>query len=338
MKKVLRILVWVFSILVALGLSPLIHYFTSGNLEKSEMGNDESSFRAALILSSSKDASSLSTAAYEALMAQREAVKSYVSIRENVLATDLEFNLRKFAMEGYELVYVSSGIADGVVATVAGEYPDASFILLGGSLKNDKNLGSISVDYRAAGFIKGVFAAYFSKTNNVAGVGSDSSIDTVAELAGFQRGVAYVNPSIQMQVDYASNRTDKSAANLLASFVTKGADMVCSVAGSKDEEVFDLAETKKVYGLSDSEIWYKSHPSTVIMATKLDVSGAVEKVNQQVYDKVYKGDVVAIPLVYSFNPALKARIPALVDSKVKTVYGKMMSGELKMNELVPMGN
>lgn len=322
-------------VLVVLGIFVGLNFFGGRNIQKSDLGNDNKSFRMGMILENGKDDSELSIAAYEAMESLTTELGAFVSLREKVQLSDLEAGLRQYATEGYELVYVHGAGFSEVVLKVATEFPKVSFVVLNDDVTNSSNVGSIRIDYRAIGFIKGVFAAYQTKNDVVAGVGMSEDLATRGELYGFQRGVAYVDPNVQVHMDYAEKQADSSAKKLALSFLSYGADVVLSVAGAEDQAVFEAAESKKAYGISGDAEFFGSFPSVVIASSSLDLLTVVVDLTNSVVEDRFTGKVIEVPFEFMYNDTLKARVTSSVLSKVQGVLDKIRSGELKMDVLAP---
>lgn len=333
-RKVLMILG-----LVALGiiLTAAVFFLGSRNLEKSELGNDDSSFRVALVTSGTKDDSPLVLSAYNGILSGKDSLGLYLSLRENVSAADLEYTLRSYALEGYDLIYVN-GEGFGVAAKeLAGDFPKVAFVALNAKLANSKNMGSVYLDYRAVGFIKGVAAAYMSRNGVVAAVGGVQDLSTTAELFGFQKGVFSVNPNIQVHADFASNLgAGKTAADLASTYLGYGADVIDVVSGKGDDGVIAAAEKKNAYVLGSSDMLFQKYPQTVLASVQTNLETAVAGVTKQVHDGTYKAEPLLVDTTFLYNPSLKARVSATIEAKIKDVIDKIMKGELKMDVLVPM--
>ena len=315
----------------------LLFFFGGNSLDKSELGNDDDSFRVALVVTGNKDDSPLALSAYEGILSQKQELDVYLSLRENVAAADYEFVLRSYALEGYELIYACGDSFKTAVTALAGDFPDVAFVVLDSKAANNENVGSIALDYRAMGYIKGTLAAYLSRNGIVAGIGVARDQATTEELTGFQKGVFSVDPNIQVHADFSSNLgTGKTAADLAGVYLGYGADVVSSVAGASDDLVIVAAEEKGAYVLAGNTGLFEKYPQTVIAGFQIDLPRTVADVTKMVYDKKFKGENALVDYTFAYNPALKARVPAQVEVKVKAVIDKIVKGELKMDELVPM--
>ena len=118
--------------------------------------------------------------------------------KENVTQDEQVEVIRQFAQAGYSIIIGDGGQFGESLATVAKEYPDTSFVFTVGTETYDlPNLTAATVSYAEAGFIGGVLAALSTTSNKVAFV-TGEFYETHRQMeAGFNKGVAYVNPDIQ---------------------------------------------------------------------------------------------------------------------------------------------
>jgi basic membrane protein A and related proteins len=124
--------------------------------------------------------------------------------------------IREFAAEGYDLV-IGHGIelSDPVLA-VAAEFPDVAFAISGGADVADKvtdNVEAWTYDFSQQGFLSGFVAASIEDSDVIGIVGGPQLPFIQAAHAGFEAGVAEVNPDAEVLEVYAGSFDDVQKAN-----------------------------------------------------------------------------------------------------------------------------
>ncbi len=333
-KKILSILILIIVVISFMVVGLLMN---SQRLHKSEQGLTDSKLKVGFIIDGNKDDNNLFISAYNGIMNVKDETESYFSMRENISAENLETTAQTYAKDGFNIIILSGKDYDEIAKNLAGEFPDTKFIVLNSKLENGTNLGSLYMDYRSSGFIKGMIAGYITKNNVIAGIGYSEDVATMYELYGFEMGVHYVDSDIQVYNEYVTKRGgDTTAGGLLDEFSGYGADVVISVAGNKDSEVFDMAELKNMYAFGSNKSYIESYPDTVIAVTSYDISGGVGDIIKMVYDSGFNGESIALDFYIEYNDSIKARVPASGVSKVDDVLNKLKSGELEIDKLAPL--
>lgn len=336
MKKK-KILSFIAGVLVIIAVMLVAFFLDSKPLQKSEQGKEDSEFKIGYIISGNKDDSYLYTAAYNGLMNVKNETSAYFSMRENIDADKLEAEAKKYADEGFSVIVLCGDGYDETAEKLAGTYPDTDFVVLNSNINNNENLGSLYMDYRATGFIRGMLAGYATKRNVVAAIGYKDDTATLHELYGFEKGVQYVDADIQVYGEYVTKRdNDISAGKLLEEFIGYGADIVISSAGIYDSEVFEVAETKGIYAFGGNSSFIEEYPRTILAVSNFDISGGVGDMVRMVFEDGFAGESIALEFDVEYNDGLKARLPGDGIKKVDSTINELRDGELEIDELVPL--
>ncbi len=333
-KRILRFLAIIIAIIVVMIVGLFIN---SETLHKSEKGLTESKLKIGFIIDGNKDDSNLNISAYNGIMNVKDETEAYFSIRENISADNLEITSKTYAEDDFNVLILAGANYDDIAKNLAEEFPDIKFIVLNSNLSNGKNLGSLYMDYRSSGFVKGMLASYVSQNNVITGIGYNNDNATVHELYGFEQGVHYVNPDIQVYSEYVTKRGgDASVVSLLNEFMGYGADVVLSAAGNRDSEVFDLAEEKNIYAFANSISFLESYPETVVAVTGFEVSVGVADIIKMIYVNAFNGESIALDFDIIYKEELKGEISERGLNRVEDVLNKLKSGELDINKLAPL--
>lgn len=136
---------------------------------------------------------------YEGMMKAAEEKGIKTAYKENVAQDEQVEVLRQFAQAGYEIVIGQGGQFGDAVATVAKEFPDTKFVFSVGTDTYDlPNMTAATIDYGHAGFVAGVLAAMYTKTNKVAFILGEYYETHRAMYRGIVAGLQQINPDIEV--------------------------------------------------------------------------------------------------------------------------------------------
>ncbi len=180
---------------------------------------------------------------------------------------DLQANLTAMyeaADDGADLIISASDFKDNII-TVAGEYPEIGFVLIG---EPDVGDNIYAVDYATseAAFLAGIAAADAAQTEGSDTVGFIGGMDeslTIQEfLFGYMQGARYYNPDAKIAYNYVGAWDDPVTARTqaLTQYNDSGAAVIFACAGGSGNGVHTAAEEadKFVIGVdSDQSLMYE---------------------------------------------------------------------------------
>lgn len=153
----------------------------------------------------------------------------------------------------YDLIICVGDEQVDALNNVASVYTDQRFALLDATSQLD-NVASYSCKAQEGSFMVGALAA-LAKQEQIDSRLSDS--DTVGFIggvdnplinqfaAGYKAGAAYVNPDVNVLIDYVGGFNDPTTARTIANtFFEKGADVIFHAAGASGMGLFQAAEEK----------------------------------------------------------------------------------------------
>ena len=153
---------------------------------------------------------------------------------------DYANNLQQ-AAGNYNLIYGIGFALKNAVADAAKEHTDLNYVLIDDVIKDQKNVVSATFADNEAAYLAGVAAAKTTKTKQIGFVGGMESEVISRFEAGFKAGVASVDSSIKVQVDYAGSFGD--------------AAKVYQVAGGTGAGVFSEAKSLNESKNEDEKVW-----------------------------------------------------------------------------------
>ncbi|VOE77799.1 lipoprotein [Streptococcus pneumoniae] len=168
---------------------------------------------------------------------------------------DYANNLQQ-AAGSYNLIFGVGFALHNAVKDAAEEHTDLNYVLIDDVIKDKKNVASVTFADNESGYLAGVAAAKTTKTKQVGFVGGQESEVISRFEAGFKAGVASVDPSIKVQVDYAGSFGDAAKGKTIAAAqYAAGADIVYQVAGGTGAGVFAEAKSLNESRPENEKVW-----------------------------------------------------------------------------------
>ncbi len=180
----------------------------------------------------------------------------------------------------------------------ADKYPDTKIVCLDFVLQNSKNtISSYSFISEEGSFLAGVCAALVTESNlefansdkKVGFVGGQDIPVIKGFYHGFQQGVAYVDPDIEIVSTYVGDFFDpvkgKTAAKQL---YAQGVDIVFQAAGTSGQGVLEAAKEENKYAIGVDSNQNGLYPGHVVASMVKDLDGAVYDLFKMIADGTYE--------------------------------------------------
>ena len=169
---------------------------------------------------------------------------------------DYANNLQQ-AAGSYNLIFGVGFALHNAVEEAAKEHSDLNYVLIDDVIKDQKNnVVSVTFADNESAYLAGVAAAKTTKTKQVGFVGGIESEVISRFEAGFKAGVASVDSSIKVQVDYAGSFGDNAKGKTIAAAqYAAGADIVYQVAGGTGAGVFAEAKSLNESRPENEKVW-----------------------------------------------------------------------------------
>lgn len=160
------------------------------------------------------------------------------------------------AAGSYNLIFGVGFALHNAVEEAAKEHTDLNYVLIDDVIKDQKNVASVTFADNEAAYLAGVAAAKTTKTKKVGFVGGMESEVISRFEAGFKAGVASVDSSIKVQVDYAGSFGDAAKGKTIAAAqYAADADVVYQVAGGTGAGVFSEAKSINESKNEGEKVW-----------------------------------------------------------------------------------
>ncbi|MDM7934021.1 MAG: BMP family ABC transporter substrate-binding protein, partial [Methanothrix sp.] len=275
---------------------------------------------------------------YEGHMgAERMARKlPYVKLTEQQGAAgpDAPEILEDYARRGFDLIFCHSLAFGDAIRRVAPLYPDVIFMWGAGDERPAPNVGTYYARIYEAEYLAGIVAGSMTRSDRIAFVAAIPHPEVVAGVDAFARGVALVNPSARVYVEWIGEwyNPDKEgqAAGLL---INQGCDVITHWSDS--DATGEVAEATGTYFISFHSDMSRSAPHVYLTGALWDW----EPVMTDIVESVHNGTWRSRPgqeWCYGLSEGgvklapLSEQVPEDVASLVEETAGAISRGELEV--------
>ncbi|MCU9612045.1 BMP family ABC transporter substrate-binding protein [Caldibacillus lycopersici] len=207
--------------------------------------------------------------------------------------TDADYvpNLNSLVRRDFDLIVATGFMLAEPIAEIADQKKDAKFVIIDSEVQKD-NVASVMFKEQEASFLAGVAAALQTKTKKLGFVGGMES-DVIERFeTGFRAGVASVDPSIEVMINYTgsfgSPELGKAAANQM---YTAGADIIFHASGGTGNGVFTEAVERKTAD-PNADVWVigvdsdQYHLGKVNDDTNITLTSALKRIDVAINDVI----------------------------------------------------
>ena len=172
--------------------------------------------------------------------------------------SDYATNLDSVVSNGYNLVFGIGYNLHTAIEDAAKENTDTNYVIIDDVVADLDNVSSVLFADNEGAYLAGVAAAMQSKTGKVGFVGGMES-DTITRFeTGFKEGVASVDSSIQVEVEYVGSYADSAKAKTIAATMyADKVDVIYHASGGSGTGVFSEAKeiNEKLAADSSDKVW-----------------------------------------------------------------------------------
>lgn len=187
---------------------------------------------------------------------------------------------------------------EDLLKNYADQYPDVNVVNLDFELKNDgQTISSVTFIQEEGAFMAGVAAAIvttsdleFANSEKIVGAMGGQDIPVIQSfIHGFKQGVAYVDPEIEVLVNFAGTFNDPSVGKQATKqLYAQGADIVFQIAGLTGNGALEAASEEGKYVIGVDSNQNPLYPGHVVTSMVKDLGGAVHDVYQKMLDGTYE--------------------------------------------------
>lgn len=163
-------------------------------------------------------------------------------------------NMQTATQDGYDVIYGIGFLLQDPIATVAEQNPDRWYGLVDSAV-DLPNVVSLNFRDQENSFLAGMAAALTTETDQIGFIGGIRGAVIDRFQTGFVHGVEFVNPDIEVDVQYADSFGDAGIGQQIASIMYQsGVDVIFHAAGAVGNGVFQEARNRMNAG-SDTQLW-----------------------------------------------------------------------------------
>ncbi|MCW3095115.1 MAG: nucleoside-binding protein [Chthonomonadaceae bacterium] len=302
-------------------------------------------FKIALVMSGSTSDGGWNAGALKAF----QAVKSNLSlsddnasyIEKQTAAGDQEKSLREFATKKYNMVFGHGSEYEAPALKMETDFPGTLFVISSGR-QVGKNTMPIVFQLEDGAYLEGMVAAAMSKSGTIASVGAEESVPLKSIFKAFEAGAKSVKSDIKVLPPVYTGSWDDvgKAKQTTLALIDQGADVIMQDVDSAAQGVFNAVQEraktgKTVYALGTNSDQNASAPDVILASAPIYSDKAFVAIAKDAKagtlkpsDKPYgmKEGVVDFVL----NPAMKARIPKDLQTKLADMQKKITDGSFSV--------
>ncbi|NMC58508.1 MAG: BMP family ABC transporter substrate-binding protein [Candidatus Methanofastidiosa archaeon] len=250
----------------------------------------------------------------------------------------------KTAAENYDVIILVAGfVFDVELEQVKQLYPDKTYVYFDG-VSSLEGVKSVTFAQNEGAFLAGVLAANLTTDTSVSemineekivGFVGGADMPVIRDYqAGYEHGVRYVDPSMEVVVKYAGDHFDPAKGKVTAfNTYNEGADVIFQAAGPTGLGVLEAAETYKFLAIGVDTDQSYIQPNYII-------SSMLKRVDTAIYDVVSKtiaGEELDAVSTYNVanggislakNEYFESMVPDNIKEKILDAEQKIINGEI----------
>ena len=288
----------------------------------------------ALVTPGSISDAAWNSGAYKGLLQVRDSLGAMISQVESPTPGDQEDNLRRYASEGYDLVFGHGFEFQGAAERVSKEFPRTVFIITSGE-RQAENVSPLIFRFQEATYLAGRVAGGMTHSGIIGFIGGIELPPIKLGYQGWMNGALSVNPSVQSRSVYLNSFDDVAAGREAAlQLIRLGADMLHHNADAAALGMFQAAKSSPgVYLFGANADQTALAPARVLGSAVIDLPRAFLLVARDVQKGNFSPRVESFGLAsrvidYVPNPAMVGLIPAELRDEVDSARDSIIAGTL----------
>ena len=254
-------------------------------------------------------------------------------------------NLTAAASE-YDVIFIVPGyFFDKELEEVKSKYPDKTYIYVDGA-SSLENVKSAIFKQNEGAFLAGALAALLTQETSVDKINAEKKVGFVggADMpvirdyqAGFEHGVRYTDPSVEVISRYAGDHYDPAKGKDTAYMTFQsGADVIFQAAGPTGLGILEAAQEYNFYAIGvDTDQGYL-HPGYIVSSMLKRVDTAIYSIvksihNGEAIQDVYTFSVANGGVGLARNEYYDQIVPQAVKDKVDEIEQKLIKGEIEVD-------
>lgn len=192
---------------------------------------------------------------------------------EGVLPPNEGKAMRDYVSQGFDVVWAHSGLYFNSVLSLAPQFPDTTFVVIGGDVPNKPdNVWTVGLELEDSYYLVGALAGLMTETNAIGVVGGVELPVYVASATAFGQGAESVNPDVKFQKNFVGSFSDPTKAREAATaLIERNADVLAHMLNTGGFGVFEAARGKPVKVIGKDNDQNQFLPEQVITSVELRI-------------------------------------------------------------------
>lgn len=272
-------------------------------------------------------------AGYQGLMRIRDELRIPVRFLDQVPPEEeaMKAALRELAASDAKLVIAHGGQAAAAVQRVAWEFPEQRFVSIQGDLTRP-NLAVYEVLQEQSAWLAGAAAGMLTKTNIVGHMSGLRVRPGLKARAAFAGGLATTNPSARLLSNFSGSQDDAALARRVAiAQIDAGADVIFTMLNAARAGAIEACRERGVRQIGNVRDWVAAMPEVFVASAVADAGVAVFQAGRDLYDNLWKGEIVkrfGVRTPEAVRLALAPTVPAPVRERVAALTQQMAVGTI----------
>jgi basic membrane protein A and related proteins len=296
--------------------------------------SSSTAFRVALVTPGSVSDAAWNSGAFAGLMLIRDSIQAEVSQVEARTPAEQEDNLRRYAAEGYDLVFGHGFEFQGAAERVSAQFPKTIFIITSGE-RQTGNVAPLIFRFHEATYLAGMVAGGMTRSGILGFVGGIELPPIKLGYEGWVNGARRVNQAVQTRSVYLNSFDDVAAGRESAlQLIRLGADMLHHNADAAALGLFQaVKESPGVFAFGANADQSALAPGRVLGSAVIDLPRAFLLIGREVKEGRFVPRVESFGLEsgvirFETNPAVSATIPPELMARVNAARDSLVAGTL----------
>lgn len=269
---------------------------------------------------------------------KKETGGTYKELEMQSAAQRVQF-ARRMAESGANPIVVMGFQNSATLEEVAPDYPDTKFVLID-SVADVPNVRSIIFAEQEGSFLTGILAAMATKTKTVSFVGGMDIPMIAAFGCGFAQGVKYIDPSINVIVNYTGDtpaawNDPVKGGEIAKAQIGQGSDVIFAAAGGTGLGILQAAADADILSIGVDSNQNHLHPGKVLTSMLKLVDNAVYdafKIGAEIEPGVVKMDLAGGGVGYALDEHNAALISDEMKAKVEAAKADIIAGKIAVHD------
>jgi len=243
--------------------------------------------------------------------------------------------LRHLAGSDAKMVIALGDRTSAAVQRIAWEFPKQRFTVIQGHLTRP-NLAIYEVLQAQSAWLAGAAAGMLTRSNVVGHLSGLRLGPTLKARAAFAAGLAHTNPKAKLLTSFAGAPDDPAVARRLAlAQIDAGADLLFTMLNAGRSGAIEACRERGVRQIGSVRDWVAAVPDVFVASAVADPGFAVFQVGRDLYDNLWKGELVkrfGVRTPEAVRLALAPGLPETVAARVALLTQELAADRIKIPE------